>query len=255
MKISIITPVYNCEKYIRETIESIANQNYKNFEHIVIDAASNDNTLEIIKEYNHIKYLSEKDNGQSEAINKGFRIAQGDILAWQNADDIYFPDTFETVINFFIKNPEVDIVYGYYQLIGSASEWICDVFPIQWNRWMFVHGRFCPPQPTVFWRRRVFKAIEELDEKLHYCMDVDFYSRAVNKEFKFERIPKMIGKFRIHNQSKTQNKNNEKKVYEEYKNVLSTRFNYTFIDSLVFEFFKIRAMLSKNIKQKWLKKI
>lgn len=255
MLISIITPVYNSEKYIRETIESIINQTNKHFEHIVIDAVSTDKTLEIIKEYRHIKYLSEKDNGQSEAINKGFNMAKGDILAWQNADDIYFPDTFETVINFFKDNPDIDIVYGYYQLIDTDTKWICDVYPIKWNKWMFAHGRFCPPQPTVFWRRGVFETQGELNEKLHYCMDVDLYSRSINKGFKFERIPKMMGKFRIHDQSKTQNKNNEKKVYEEYKNVLSSNFNYNFFDFLFFEFFKIRAILSKNIKQKWLKKI
>jgi glycosyltransferase involved in cell wall biosynthesis len=89
MLISIVTPVYNGEKYIRETIESIANQSYKQFEHIIIDALSKDKTLEIIKEYKHIKYLSEKDNGQSDAINKGFKMAKGEILAWQNADDTW----------------------------------------------------------------------------------------------------------------------------------------------------------------------
>ena|ERR1035437_10170287 len=254
MKISIVTPVHNGEKYIRETIESIANQSYKHFEHIVIDALSTDNTLEIVKEYEHIKYLSEKDNGQSDALNKGFKIAQGDILAWQNADDIYFPDAFETVINFFKENPDADIVYGYYQLIDSNSKWICDVYPIKWNQWMFAHGRFCPPQPTVFWRRNVFEAVGQLNEKLHYCMDVDFYSRTIHEGFKFERIPKMMGKFRVHNQSKTQNKNNKQKVYEEYKKVLATNFNFSIVDGFFFELFQYRAKVSTIIKQKWLKK-
>lgn len=254
MKISIVTPVYNCEKYIRETIESIANQSYKNFEHIVIDAASNDNTLGIIKEYNHIKYLSEKDNGQADAINKGFKLAQGDILAWQNADDSYFPDTFETVINFFKSNPDTDIVYGYYQLVAQDSKWICDVYPIEWNRWLFIHGRFCPLQPTVFWRRKVAETVGQLNEKLHYCMDVDFFSRVVNKGFTFQRIPKMIGKFRVHFESKTQNKDNDKKVYEEYKKVLATNFNFNIIDGFFFEFFQFRAKVSTIVKQKILKK-
>lgn len=255
MLISIVTPVYNSGKYIRETIDSIANQSYRNFEHIVIDALSTDNTLEIIKEYKDIQYLSEKDNGQSDAINKGFNMAKGDILAWQNADDIYFPDTFETVVNFFKENPDVDIVYGYYQLIDSNSKWICDVYPIKWNQWLFAHGRFCPLQPTVFWRRRVFECIGQLNVDLHYCMDVDFFSRAIKNELKFERIPGMIGKFRVHDQSKTQSKSNKQKVYEEYKKVLRTNFHYNFIDVFFFEFFQYRAQLSSIVKQKWLKKL
>ena len=255
MKISIVTPVYNSEKYIQETIESVANQSYKNFEHIVIDALSTDKTLEIVKNFKHIKYVSEKDNGQSDAINKGFKMADGDIFAWQNADDIYFSDTFETVINFFKENPAADVVYGYYQLIDMESKWICDVYPIKWNKWMFVHGRFCPPQPSVFWRSKVFLEIGQLKEQLHFCMDVDFYSQAINKGFNFNRIPKMIGKFRVHNQSKTQNTDNNKKVYEELKNVLSTNFSYTGMDFLFFWIFQIRAALSKNIKQNWLKKM
>lgn len=255
MLISVVTPVHNGEKYIRETINSIKNQNYKNFEHIVIDALSTDNTLNIVKEYDHIKYLSENDNGQSEALNKGFMMAQGDILAWQNADDVYFPNTFQIVVDFFITNPEVDVVYGYYQLINSSSEWICNVYPIQWNRWLFSHGRFCPPQPAVFWRREVYETIGQLNEKLHYCMDVDFYSRAINLGFKFQRIPDMIGRFRVHNQSKTQNKNNEIKVYKEYKSVLGKNFNFNIIDVLIFKFFQYRAKITGGIKQKWLKKM
>ncbi len=254
MKISIVTPVFNGEKYIRETIESIAGQSYRNFEHIIIDALSTDNTLEIIKEYKPIKYLSEKDKGQSDAINKGFDMATGDILAWQNADDTYFPDTFETVVNFFKENPDADIVYGYYQLIDSDSKWICDVYPIKWNRWLFAHGRFCPPQPCFFWRKKVFETVGPLNEQLHYCMDVDFYSRAFNKGFQIKRMPKMIGKFRIHFDSKTQNKNNEKKVYEEYRKVLVANFNFSIIDLFFFELFQYRAKASTIVKQKWLNK-
>jgi glycosyltransferase involved in cell wall biosynthesis len=255
MKLSIVTPVYNSGKYIRETIESIANQSYRNFEHIIMDGLSTDNTLEIAKEYKHIKCISEKDTGQSNAINKGFRMATGDILAWQNADDTYFPDTFEAVVTHFHDHPDVDIVYGYYQLIDGESRWMCDVYPIDWNRWLFAHGRFCPPQPTVFWRRKVYEAIGELDEKLHYCMDVDFYSRSINKKFNFGRIPKMLGKFRIHEQSKTQNKVNDRRVHDEYKNVLSMNFNYSKLDLLFFEVFQQRSKLAKNIKLKVFKKL
>jgi glycosyltransferase involved in cell wall biosynthesis len=255
MKLSIVTPSFNSGKYIRETIESIAGQSYRNFEHIVIDGLSKDNTLEIVKEYKHIKFISEKDSGQSNAINKGFKMADGDILAWQNADDIYFPNTFKVVIDFFNKNPGIDVVYGYYQLVDSESKWICDVYPRQWSQWLFAHGRFCPPQPVVFWRRKVYESVGQLNENLHYCMDVDFYSRSINKDFTFSRIPEMLGKFRVHTQSKTQDKSNDRKVYEEYRSVLSTNFNYNAVDMLLFNGFQQRAKVTKIVKQKLLKKL
>jgi len=255
MKISVVTPVYNGEKYIRETIESIKGQSYNNYEHIIIDALSTDNTINIIKEYPHVLYLSEKDHGQSDAINKGFRLAKGDILAWQNADDLYFPNTFDTIVEFFNNHSEVDIVYGYYQLIDQDRKWICDVYPIKWSGWLFSHGRFCPPQPTIFWRRRVYEKVGLLNDSLNYCMDVDFYSRAVKNNFVFERIPKMIGQFRIHVDSKTQNRDNEKKVFEEYKKVLADNFNYNLFDIFLYKMFQARAKVTKVVKQKWLKKI
>jgi len=253
MKISIVTPTYNSERYVQQTLDSIHNQSYKNIEHIVVDGLSTDKTLDIVKSYPLIKWISEKDNGQSDAINKGFGMATGDILAWQNADDIYCENALQIVVDFFIKHPEVDVVYGYYQLIDSESNWICDVYPIAWSKWLFAHGRFVPLQPTVFWRREVSDKVGVLDEKLHYCMDVDFFARAVKHGFCFARIPAMLGAFRVHTESKTQNKSNEKKVNSEFKSVLSMHFDYTWFDFFLFNFFKWRAVLGKYIKVKLFK--
>lgn len=254
MKISIVTPTFNSAKYIKETIDSIHQQSYTHIEHIVIDGLSSDNTVEIVKSFRQIKVISEKDSGQSEALNKGFKMADGDILAWQNADDTYLPGAFQTVVDYFSQNPEIDIVYGYYQLIDSSSKWICDIYPIEWNKWLFAHGRFVPLQPTVFWRRRVFQRVGLLKENLHYCMDVDFFSKAALEGFLFKRIPQKLGQFRIHTQSKTQNKSNEQRVKQEYKRVLSDNFRYNFLDKCFFELFHYRSKLAKGVKTRWLKK-
>ena len=94
--VSIITPSYNQGRFIRQTIESVLNQKYPNIEYIIVDGGSSDNTLEIIKEYEgKIKWISEKDNGQSDAINKGFSMANGEIIAWLNSDDIYLEDAIQ----------------------------------------------------------------------------------------------------------------------------------------------------------------
>jgi len=248
MKFSIITPTFNSAHYIRETMDSIHNQSYKNFEHIVVDGLSRDNTLEIVTNYENVHLISEKDKGQSDAINKGFKNAKGDIIAWQNGDDRYLPNTFEHVINFLNTNTDVDVVYGDYQLIDSEGNWICDVHPIDWNEWLFKHGRFVPLQPTVFWRRKVLEKTGSLNENLHYCMDVDYFSRMILHKFKFARIPKVLGQFRVHQGSKTQNSDNERKVKEEHKRVLSLNFNYGFFDRLIFDFFQFRSDLGKKVK-------
>lgn len=253
MKISIVTPVYNGSKYIRQTIESIQAQWYRHYEHIVIDGLSQDNTVAVVEEYPSVKCISEKDAGQSNALNKGFQLCTGEILAWQNGDDVYLPDTFERVAAFFQDNPTVDVVYGDYQLIDEEDKWVCNVRPVDWNTWLFAHGRFCPVQPTVFWRRRVYEHVGLLDENLHYCMDVDFYSRAVRSGFSFQRIPEFLGKFRIHQESKTQNKKNSQQLYQEYQQVLSCHFSYNWYDYITFYLFQLRARAASGAKQNWLR--
>ncbi|PRY12310.1 GT2 family glycosyltransferase [Pontibacter ummariensis] len=253
MKISIITPTYNSEAYIKATLDSIHEQTYKNFEHVLVDGLSNDRTLDIVASYENITVISEKDNGQSDAINKGLKLVKGDILAWQNGDDLYFPDTFQTVVDYFTSHPDIDVVYGHYQMIDNQGQWICDVRPVEWNSWLFSHGRFCPVQPTVFWRRRVTEKVGLLDESLFFCMDVDFYAKAVLNGFRFSRIPKMLGQFRVHEESKTQNKNNRTKHYKEYKKVMSQHFSYKPLDYVAFDFFQKRAQLAAVVKQNFLK--
>jgi len=253
MKISIVTPTYNSEKYIQKTLDSIHDQAYKNIEHIVFDGLSTDKTIEIVKSYPQIKWISERDNGQSDALNKGFRIATGEILAWQNADDIYYPETFQLVVDYFNAHPEVDIVYSDYSVIDASGKWICNVYPPNWNLWLFSHARFVPFQPTVFWRRKVYEAVGELDEQLHYCMDVDFFAKA-SKKFTFAKIPKILGAFRVHEGSKTQQKKNAASVEKENKLVLSRSFNYKFIDYVFFFLFLKRRIVTTFIKMHILRK-
>lgn len=113
-RISIVTPSYNQAEFLERTIFSVLNQNYPKLEYIIIDGGSTDGSVEIIKKYD--KYLtfwvSEKDNGQADAIRKGFARATGEILAWINSDDTYLPGTFLKVAKAFIKNPKVDLIFG-----------------------------------------------------------------------------------------------------------------------------------------------
>lgn len=248
--ISIVTPTFNASKYLQQTIDSLQKQTWRHFEHIVVDGKSTDGTVEVLQKNRHLKWISEKDNGQSDALNKGFRMTIGDILAWQNADDVYLDHTFEIIAGFFKNNPSIGLAYGDYQLIDENSAWICDVHPPKWNKWLFVHGRFVPLQPTVFWRRTVYEKVGDLDTSLHYCMDVDFFCKA-SKYFEFAHIPEILGQFRVHKESKTQNNSNYVKVLAEYKSVLSRNYYYTQIDSILFYLFQKRKRLASYIKRRF----
>ena len=105
MKISILTPSFNSAQYIERAIKSVMDQNYDDWEHIVVDGGSNDGTVEILKKYTHIKWISEPDRGQSDAMNKAFAMSRGDIIGYLNADDTYEPNIFKIIVEYFNNNP------------------------------------------------------------------------------------------------------------------------------------------------------
>ncbi len=202
-KVTIVTPSFNQGNFIEETILSVLNQDYPNIEYIVIDGASADNTLDILKKYDKkIIWKSEPDNGQTQAINKGFKMATGEILAWQNSDDTYLLETVSIIADFFLKNPDVGMVYGYFNYIDENGNFLFTKEIIDFNYRQFACGRFTPPQPTVFFRKSVLEEVGYLNEDLDYSMDTEFYCR-IGKKFKIALIPKILGNFRIYPQSKS----------------------------------------------------
>src|SRR5690554_2762648 len=112
MKISILTPSYNSGPYIEKCIKSVLNQDYKNYEHIIVDGGSTDETLELLDKYKHLIWISEKDNGQSDAMNKAFGMSTGDIIVYCNADDYFAENIFLHILNIFKQYPDTDIVVG-----------------------------------------------------------------------------------------------------------------------------------------------
>lgn len=200
--VSIVTPSYNQGAFIRETIESVHTQDYPRIEHIVVDGGSTDNSLEIIKEYeDKLTWISEKDSGQSDAINKGYRMATGDIMAWLNSDDTYLDGAINKAVTFLEKNPDVMMVYGKGYTIDEHSKITgeCHTEPFSMKRlesFNFIY------QPSVFIRREVFEEIGFLDESLHYSMDLDLWIR-VAKKFKIAYLPEFLSTYRLHAESKT----------------------------------------------------
>lgn len=222
MKISIITPSFNQSKYLEQTILSVLNQNYLNLEYIIIDGGSADNSVEMIKKHEkHIAYWrSEKDRGQSDAINKGLKKATGEIVAWLNSDDLFLPKTLQTVNAIFQTNPDVDLIYG--DVINFYEDnKKTDYHTNQFNPYDFI-SRVSIHQPAVFWRKKILNEIGYLDESLYYLMDYDLWMR-IFFTYKTMKANKPLAEFRIHDTSKTSS--NPKGLYLEYRKILSRFFN------------------------------
>lgn len=209
-RISIVIPSYNQGKYIESTILSILNQNYNNIEIIIIDGGSTDETVSIIKKYEkHIFYwVSEKDNGQSDAIRKGFEIATGDILCWLNSDDEYVEDALKVVNSAFEKN-NCDVVYGNMNIICETGALISKRYLTPFLpkiiKNAYLCGGFGIYQPSSFWTRDLYKKSGGIDINFKFCMDNDLFNKFITNDANFLFINHQLSNFRIHSESKTSN--------------------------------------------------
>lgn len=199
---------------------SVLNQNYPNLEYIVIDGGSNDGSIDIIKKHaSRITYwISEKDEGQSDALNKGLQMASGEVVGWLNSDDCYINHCLHEVGHFFLKHSETDILYG--DVVNFDSKGNEKIIRNHFEMKDFF-SRVSLHQPGIFWRRSLHKQIGFIDKSLHYCMDYDLWMRLF-LNFKSERLDKTVAKFREHSDSKTHN--NPLQQYREYQLVVSRFF-------------------------------
>jgi glycosyltransferase involved in cell wall biosynthesis len=204
LTISIITPSYNQAAYLEQTIQSVINQNYSAIEYIIIDGGSTDCSVDVIKKYEaNISYwVSEKDKGQSDAINKGLKLATGDIVCWLNSDDLFEPNTLNTIAKFFNEHAEAQFVYGdgviFYEN-GKKQCSYCKPGKVDHE----VLSR-CDPlqQPSTFWRRKIHDEIGFIDESLYYTMDWDFFMRIALR-YEMNYLPVSFSRYRIHDAHKT----------------------------------------------------
>lgn len=210
MKISIITPSFNQGKYIEEAIRSIIDQGYSDFEHIIIDGGSKDETIDVLKKFPHLKWVSEKDEGQSDAINKGFRMATGDIIGWLNADDAYTSGTFARVIKEF-QNKEIDAIYSnviFTEADGKIRSKLKLHKPVKWLSLFHCYI----PSTTFFFRRTILDAGIYIDKKMHITMDKDFFANIFYNGYKMKYINDYFARFRWHDSNKSLDTAEVKKI-------------------------------------------
>ena len=201
--VSVITPSYNAVRFIEGTIRSVQDQTYSPIEHIVVDGGSNDGTVDVLRKYSHLKWVSEPDRGQSDALNKGLARARGEIVGWLNADDTYNTSTVDVAVGVLQANSEVSIVFGDCALIDEDGEVTGLLSTSQFDLAEQVLGNRIP-QPTVFLRRTAIEACMGVDENLHYVMDYDLWLRLAAQSFEFARIPSVLANFRVCDGTKSQ---------------------------------------------------
>jgi glycosyltransferase involved in cell wall biosynthesis len=197
---TIITPSYNQGNFIEETLLSVKNQNYPFIEHIVIDGGSTDNTISLLKKYEkeyNLKWISETDEGQSDAINKGFKIAKGDFVGWLNSDDVFvYKNILSKIVGLFDKNEEIDIIYGDALVIDENNNIKNIIKPPKWNYSFLLYGGSFIVQPAAFFRKNIIKN-NPIDKKLDFAMDIEFWLR-LGKKYNFLYIPEIFAGDRLH---------------------------------------------------------
>jgi glycosyltransferase involved in cell wall biosynthesis len=205
-RISIVTPSFNQARFISETIESVAAQDYPNLEHIVVDGCSTDGTLDILKRYSHIRVISEPDRGQADAINKGFKLATGGIWGFLNSDDTFYPGTLDAVAREMDPGRGRHIVMGRCRFVDEQGRYLGIEHPSHFEnhkRVLAIWKGHMIPQPAVFWTPEVWKNCGPMDVQLNFSLDYDLFCRF-SKQYSFHCVNQVFATYRLHAASKTE---------------------------------------------------
>jgi len=237
---SIVTPSYNQGQFLAETIESVISQEGDfHIDYIIVDGGSTDNSVEIIRHYDALmqqgewpiscrgvtfRWTSEKDRGQTDALIKGFRIAEGDIYAWLNSDDTYLPGALQTAATFFSSHPGTGLLYGDANYCDANGASIGSYRTAEFDLDKLASANIIC-QPATFFRRNVLEAVGGLDDTLQFAMDYDLWVR-IGQRFSCTHIPQRLATYRLHEASKTINSDTLIRNSEEALDVTRRHFDW-----------------------------
>lgn len=254
MKLSIVTPTYNHAKYIETTIKSVLANNYNDLEYIVVDGGSKDGTQDVVMRYSEYiaKFISEKDEGQADAINKGFKYATGDIYAYINSDDYYFPDAFEKVMKIFEENPDIDFIYGDCVFVdeeGQFHRYFTEIEPF--DRYRLTTCSDYIMQPASFWRKSAFEKVGGFDQTFHFGFDWDAWSKMAKAGCKFYYLREPLAVNREFENTKTLS-GGDKRLAELKKIIDKNKEG--FFPHAYYGYAYAEEKMKPEEKQSWLKK-
>jgi glycosyltransferase involved in cell wall biosynthesis len=197
-KISIVTPSLNQGRFIEDAIQSVAKQAYPNFEHIIVDACSTDETLSVLRSYPHLRWVSEPDGGQSDALNKGFRMSTGELVGWLNADEYYLPGAFEAMAKFALANPATDLFYGDTIFVDEQGRLQRAKKGHRFSFWILLYRRCFISTDAMFFRRRLIEQGFFLDTNYRLVMDFEYFVRLAASGKSFKYLNRLLSSFRWH---------------------------------------------------------
>jgi glycosyltransferase involved in cell wall biosynthesis len=196
---AIVTPSYNTGPYVGATVRSVLDQQYSPLDYLVMDGGSMDETVDVLKSFGpHVRWVSERDQGQSDAINRGFAQSRGDVLGWLNSDDTYAPGALRAAAEFLAAHPDVAMVYGDADFIDAAGRRIgrCQHIEPVFSRHRLLHYSDFIVQPAAFFRRSAFEAVGGLDPSLNWAMDYDLWLKFAAAGFKVAYLPRVLANYR-----------------------------------------------------------
>src|SRR5262245_22533062 len=199
-RISVVTSSYNQGRFLARTIDSVLAQDYPDLEHIVVDGLSTDDTPAVLARYPHLRVLCERDCGQADAINKGFRLATGHLFCFLNSDDTLCPGALHRVARELDPARGRHIVQGRCNYIDEDDRPTGEEHPSQscgHLRMLQVWKTHCVPQPATFWTREVWQRCGPMDEALHLALDYDLFCRF-SRHYRFHFLDQVLASYRLH---------------------------------------------------------
>jgi len=199
--VTVVMPSLNQSRFIEEAVRSVLEQDHPQVELVVVDGGSADGTLDILRRYEGIRLISEPDDGQADALRKGFALAGGEIFGWLNADDTYLPGAVSAAVA-LLQSGGYGLVYGGYRVVHQNGETAFDVPPHEWNLELLLDSKNFVPQPSAFFTRAAYEAVGGVDPRYHYAMDYDLWVR-LGRRVDVGVVDGLLSCFRFQSESKS----------------------------------------------------